>query len=91
MLDELFYVFQRLKTNDFDAPCIVTWEILHIALCHCTEWCRSEKVKENMLGDTYPCLDFRDLHDLECLSWVVYDGIFVSGRRPDLSGYHDWD
>ena len=34
MLDELFCIFKKLKTDDFNIQCMVTWEILHITLCH---------------------------------------------------------
>ena len=58
MLDELFFVFKKLQTNDFDAQYVVAYEILHIASCRCMEQCGSEKKKENMLGDAYPQVDF---------------------------------
>ena len=48
-------------------------------------------MKENTLGDAYPHVDFQDAADLEHLAWAVYDGIFVPGWAPDLSGYQDWD
>ena len=91
MIDELFYIFKKLWADNFDVQCVVMWEILQIVSCHCTEWCGSEKQKENMLGDAYPCVDFRDKHGLECLAWAIYDHVFIPGNKPALSGYHEWD
>ena len=58
MLDELFFIFKKLQANDFDAQCMMAYDILQIASCRCMEWCRSEKKKGNMLGDAYPQVDF---------------------------------
>ena len=27
---------------------------------------------------------------LEHLSWAVYDGVFLPGNPPTLTGHHDW-
>ena len=91
VLDELFHIFKQLKADDFDAQCIVMWEILHIAQCHCTEWHGLEKAKEVILGDAYPYIDFQDVAKLEPLAWAIYNSTFVLGQAPDLSGYLDWD
>ena len=36
-------------------------------------------------------MDFRDADGLECLAWAVYNGVFVPGNKPALSGYYNWD
>ena len=84
------FVFKKLRADDFDAQCVVACEILQIASRHCTEWCRSRKQKGNTLGDPYPWVDFHDIHSLERLAWAVYDGVFMPGNGPALSGYYDW-
>ena len=91
VLDELFHVFKQLREDDFNAQSIVVWEILHIAQHHCTEWCRGEKVMGHTLGDAYFHVDFWDVAGLEQLTWAIYDGAFILGRVPELSGYQDWD
>ena len=91
MLDELFFVFKKLRADDFDMQYVVAYEILQIALCQCTEWCGSKKKTGNTLGDAYPCMDLWDADSLECLAWAVYDGVFVPGNKPALSGHYNWD
>ena len=91
MLDELFFVFKKLQANDFDAQCMVAYEILQIALHQCTEQHRSKKKKENTLGDTYPWVDFRDADSLERLAWAMYNRVFMPGNKPALSGCYNWD
>ena len=56
------------------------WEILHIAQCHCTEWCGGEKAKGQTLGDAYPHIDFWDVAKLEWLAWAVYNRVFIPGK-----------
>ena len=90
-LDELFFVFKKLRANNFDMQSMVAYEILQIVSHQCMEWHGSEKKKENMLGDAYPWVDFQDADGLECLAWAVYDRVFVPGNKPALSGYYDWD
>ena len=58
MLDELFFVFKKLWTNDFNVQCMVAYEIPQIVSHRCMEWHGSEKKKENTLRDTYPRVDF---------------------------------
>ena len=89
-LDELFYMFWDIGTNDIDGQCIVTYEILTVALLHCMEWCGSPKKPCNTLGDAYPRVVLSDVNGLECLAWAVYDGVFVPGHPPVLTGHHDW-
>ena len=46
MLDEMFHFFKHLKEDDFDAQCIVMWEILHVTQHHCTEWHGVRRLKD---------------------------------------------
>ena len=89
-LDELFYVFWGIGTNDIDGQCIITYEILTVASMHCTEWCSSPKKPCNNLGDAYPRVVLSDMNGLEHLRWAVYDGMFVPGDISVLTGHHDW-
>ena len=52
-LDKLFFVFKKLQVDDFHMQCVVAYEILQIVFHRCMEWCKSEKNKDNTLGDTY--------------------------------------
>ena len=80
-----------MKEDDFDAQCIVMWEILHITQHHCTEWRTGGKAKGQTLGYAYPHIDFQDVAVLDQLAWAIYDGVFIPGRVPDMLGYQDWD
>ena len=91
VLDKLFFVFKKLWMDNFNVQCMVAYEILQIASRQCTEWRRSEKKKANTLGDAYPWVDFQDIHSLKCLAWAMYNGVFVPGNKPALSGHYDWD
>ena len=57
VLDKLFFVFKKLRANDFDAQCMVAYETLQMASCRCMEWCGNEKKKGNTLGDAYLQVD----------------------------------
>ena len=89
-LDELFYVFQGVGTNEIDGQHIVTYEILTVASLHCMECCSSLKKPCNTLGDAYPRVVLSNVNGLECLAWAMYDGVFVPGDPPALTGHHDW-
>ena len=89
-LDELFYMFWGIGANDIDGQCVVAYEILTIALFCCTEWHGSPKKPCNTLGDAYPRVILSDVNSLECLAWAVYNGVFVPGDPPALTGHHDW-
>ena len=43
-----------------------------------------------MHGEAYPRVDLNDVDGLECLVWAVYDGVFLPGNPPALTGHHDW-
>ena len=53
--------------------------------------CGSEKKKGNTLGDAYPWVDLRDVDGLEHLAWAMYNGVFMPGNKPALSGHYGWD
>ena len=89
-LDELFYMFWGIGANDIDGQHIVTYEILTVASLCCTEWCGSPKKPCNTLGDAYPRIVLSNVNGQECLAWAMYDGVFVPGDPPALTGHHDW-
>ena len=90
-LEKLFFVFKKLWSNDFDTQCMVAYEIPQIASCQCREQYGSEKKKGNMLGDTYSWADLQDANSLEHLAWAMYNGVFMPGNKPALSGHYNWD
>ena len=89
-LDKLFYVLQGVGTNDMHGQCIVAYEILTIALLCCTEQHSSPKEPCNTLGDAYLRVVLSDMNGLGHLAWAMYDGVFVPGNPPALTGHHDW-
>ena len=89
-LDELFYMFQGIGTNDIDRQCVIACEILTIALLCCTEQHGSPKKPCNTLGNAYPRVVLSDVNGLECLAWAMYDSLFVPGDPPALTGHYDW-
>ena len=89
-LDELFYMFLGIGTNDIDGQQVTAYEILTIASLCCMEWHDSPKKPCNTLGDAYPRVVLSDVNGLECLAWTVYEGIFVPGNPPALTGHCDW-
>ena len=90
VLDELFNVFQGVGANDIDGQRIVAYEILTVASLCCMEQHGSPKKPCNTLGDAYPRVVLSDVNGLECLAWAVYNGVFVTGDPPVLTGHHDW-
>ena len=36
-------------------------------------------------------VDLNDMDSLEHLAWAVYDGVFLPGNPPALTGHHDWE
>ena len=89
-LDELFYMFWGIGTNDIDGQHVIIYEILTLASLCCTEQCGSPKKPCNTLGDAYPRVILSNVNGLECLAWAMYDSMFVSGDPPVLTGHHDW-
>ena len=88
-MDEMFHIFQGVGANNLNRQCVVAYEILALALLCSMEWCGCTKCC-NSLSDTYPLADLTDMDELECLAWDVYDGIFIPGNPPILTGHHDW-
>ena len=91
MLHELFYVYRGVGVNDTDGERIVAYEILTVALLHCTEWHGSQTKECNTLGATYPRMNLSDVKCLEHLTWAVYNWVYVPGYPPALTGCHDWE
>ena len=89
-MDEMFHVFQGVGANDVDGQCVVAYEILTLASLGCKEQHSCARKHCNTLGYRYPLVDLTDMDDLECLAWAVYDGIFIPGDPPRLTGHHDW-
>ena len=50
----------------------------------------SPKKPCNTLGDAYHRVVLSNVNSLECLAWAMYDGVFVPGDPPVLTGHHDW-
>ena len=90
-LDKLFYVYKGVGVNDVDGQRIVAYEILTVASLCCTEQCGSQKKECNTLGATYPRVNLSDVNGLEHLAWAVYNGVYMPGDPPALTGYHDWE
>ena len=89
--DELFYIFRGLKVTNVDMQCIVVYEILSFTLLHCTEWHQELPMDPRLT--TEEASTMMDVHDevyLECLTWVVYDGILLPGDATVLSSSWDW-
>ena len=89
-MDEMFHVFQGMGANDLNGQCVIAYEILALALLHCTEQCSCIKKHCNNLNDTYPLVDLTDVDDLECLACAVYSNVFIPGDPPMLTSHHDW-
>ena len=78
-LDELFYIYDQVKCQQgVDKRLVVAYEILGLAVLHCTKWWHGSE-KQGM-PDALSLLNINDTHHLECLTWVVYDGSLLVGR-----------
>ena len=87
-MDEMFHIFQGVgpMISTGNASLLTrSWPWLR-----CTEWHGSDKKCCNTLGNAYPLVDLTDVDDLECLAWAMYNGIFIPGNPPRLTGHHDW-
>ena len=89
-LDELLHVFWGMGANDIDRQQVIAYEILTFALLCCMEWHGKPKKHHKMHGEAYLRVDLNDVDGLECLAWAVYDGVFLPGKPPTLTGHHDW-
>ena len=90
VMDEMLHIFQGVGASDLNGQHVIAYEILALVSHHCTEWHGCTKKSCNSLSNAYPLVDLTDVDDLEHLAWVVYDGIFVPGDPPRLTGHHDW-
>ena len=90
-LDELFYVYKGVGGNDVDGQCVVAYKILRVVPLHCTVQHGSQKKECNNFGAAYPRANLSDVDGLECLAWALYDGVYMPGDPPDLTGHHDWE
>ena len=88
VLDELFYISQVKNLQRADEKVILTYEILCISANRCTD--RQNGVEKTGVPDTLALLNVNDSHHLECLMWVVYDGVLLVGPWPELLGDHPW-
>ena len=91
MLDELFYVYRGVGTNNMDGQCIIAYEILTIALLQYMEWCSNPKKACNTLGNAYPRVNLNAVNGLKRLTWAIYNGVYMPSKLPALTGHHDWE
>ena len=89
VLDELFYVYAQVKNSRRqDEKLMLAYEILCISANHCTnQW---NGIKKTGMPDALALLNVEDIHHLDCLVWVVYDGILLVGLQPELLGDCPW-
>ena len=89
-LDKLFHIFWGVGANDLNGRGVVAYEILSFASVCCTEQQGKPKKCCNTHGKAAVRVDLNDPDGLEHLAWVIYDGVFLPGDPPMLTGYHDW-
>ena len=53
------------------------------------EWHSKPKKCHKTCSEAYPRVDLNDVDGLEHLG-AVYDGVFLPGNPPALTGHHDW-
>ena len=80
VLDKLFYIYAQVKHEKL----MLTYEILCISANCCMDWCNG--IEKTGMSDTLALLNVEDICHLECLAWVVYDGVLLVGPRSELSG-----
>ena len=85
----MFHIFQGVGGNDLNGQHI-TYKILAIVSLCCMEQHGSAKKCQNTLRDAYPLVNLNDKNGLEHLAWTVYNGIFIPGNPPMLTGHQDW-
>ena len=89
VLDKLFYVYAQVKDSQrVDDKLVLAYEILCISTNLCTN--RWNRVKKTGIPDALALLNTDNAHHLECLVWVVYDGILMVGPQPELLGDCPW-
>ena len=74
-----------------DGQRVVAYEILTVASLRCMEWHSSQKKECNTLGAAYPRVNLSDVNGLVHPAWAVYNGMYVPGDPPALTGYHNWE
>ena len=83
-------MYKGVAANDMDGQHVVAYEILKVAsLCYTSGMVA--KRRSVTLGAAYPRVNLSDMDFLEHLAWAVYDGVYMSGNPPDLTGHHDWE
>ena len=88
-LDELFYIYDQMKCHrDIDEKLVVAYEILSLAMLHCTE-CQGGVEKQGV-PDAVSQINLNDARHLEHLAWAIYNGALPVGSRPELPGDHQW-
>ena len=88
-LDELFYIYDQVKRHrEIDEKLVVAYEILSLAVPHCTE--RRGWVEKTSMPDTLLLVNLKDTCHLEHLAWAVYDGVLLVGSCLELPGEHQW-
>ena len=88
-LDELFYIYVQVKNLwRADEKVVLTYDILCISANQCTD--RWNGIEKTDVPDALALLNMNDVHHLEHLTWVVYDGMLLVGPRPELLSNHLW-
>ena len=88
-LNELFDVFRGIGAKDLNRHQVVANEILSfMSLCCMERWGKPKKCC-NTHGEASVRMDLNDTDGLECLTWAIYDGVFLPMDPPMLTRYHD--
>ena len=88
-LDKLFYIFDQVKQQQgTDERLIVAYKILCLSTLRCIEWWHGSEKKG--MPDALSLLNINDICHLEHLTWAVYDGALLVGRRPELPRNRQW-
>ena len=88
-LDKLSYVYQCIDNTD--ALRVIAYEMLSFTSHRCMEWHNGRlKPEHDMHEPTMPHVNLGDIGSLERFAWAVYNGMYVPGNQPTLSGPHDW-
>ena len=89
VFDELFYIYdQVMHQQGCNKKIIASYKILSIMAACCTEHCHG--AKKRGMPDALSLINVNDIHHLECLTWTVYDGALVVGKKPALTGNLPW-
>ena len=77
-LDKLFYIYDQVKCHrGIDEKLVVVYEILSLAMLHCTE-CQGWVEKHGM-PDAVSQMNLNDTCHLKHLTWAIYDGALLVG------------